>query len=111
MNRTTIVVRPASLFTNWEREIARFAPGVPVRRHHGAARDLNGLPAGGIVLTSYGTLLRDVDEFRGIFFNLVVTDEAQKNSGCSLIGAPSDTPFACWLACWSSRASWRGRSR
>ena len=73
----TIVVCPASLLTNWEREIARFAPGVPVRRHHGAARDLNGLPAGGIVLTSYGTLLRDVDEFRGISFGLVVADEAQ----------------------------------
>ena len=73
----TIVVCPASLLTNWEREIARFAPGVPVRRHHGAARDLNGLPAGGIVLTSYGTLLRDVDEFRGICFDLVVADEAQ----------------------------------
>jgi SNF2 family DNA or RNA helicase len=42
----TIVVCPASLLTNWEREIARFAPGIPVRRHHGAARDLNGLPAG-----------------------------------------------------------------
>ncbi len=73
----TIVVCPASLLTNWEREIARFAPGVPVRRHHGAARDLNGLPAGGIVLTSYGTLLRDLDEFRGISFDLVVADEAQ----------------------------------
>ena len=73
----TIVVCPASLLTNWEREIARFAPGVPVRRHHGAARDLNGLPADGIVLTSYGTLLRDVDEFRGIPFDLVVADEAQ----------------------------------
>jgi superfamily II DNA or RNA helicase len=73
----TIVVCPASLLTNWEREIARFAPGVPVRRHHGAARDLNGLPAGGIVLTSYGTLLRDVDQFRGISFALAVADEAQ----------------------------------
>ena len=73
----TLVVCPASLLTNWEREIARFAPGVPVRRHHGAARDLNGLPADGILLTSYGTLLRDVDEFRGISFDLVVADEAQ----------------------------------
>ena len=73
----TLVVCPASLLTNWEREIARFAPAVPVTRHHGAARDLDRLPAGGIVLTSYGTLLRDVDEFRGICFDLVVADEAQ----------------------------------
>ncbi len=73
----TLVVCPASLLTNWEREIARFAPAVPVRRHHGAARDLTGLPASGIVLTSYGTLLRDVEEFRGIAFGLAVADEAQ----------------------------------
>jgi superfamily II DNA or RNA helicase len=73
----TLVVCPASLLTNWEREVARFAPGVPVRRHHGAARDLNDLPADGIVLTSYGTLLRDVDQFRGISFDLIVADEAQ----------------------------------
>jgi superfamily II DNA or RNA helicase len=73
----TLVVCPASLLTNWEREIARFAPAVPVTRHHGAARDLNRLPTDGIVLTSYGTLLRDVDQFRGICFDLAVADEAQ----------------------------------
>ena len=73
----TLVVCPASLLTNWEREIARFAPGVPVRRHHGAARDLNGLPPGSIVLTSYGTLLRDIGQFREVSFDLAVADEAQ----------------------------------
>jgi SNF2 family DNA or RNA helicase len=72
-----LVVCPASLLTNWEREIARFAPGVPVRRHHGAARDLNSLPPDGILLTSYRTLLRDIDQFRGVCFGLVVADGAQ----------------------------------
>ena len=32
----TLVVCPASLLGNWEREIDRFAPGTPVRRYHGA---------------------------------------------------------------------------
>jgi SNF2 family DNA or RNA helicase len=73
----TLVVCPASPLTNWEREIARFAPGVPVRRHHGAARDLTGLPPGSIVLTSYGTLLRDIGQFREVSFDLAVADEAQ----------------------------------
>ena len=31
----TLVVCPASLLGNWQREIERFAPGVPVRRYHG----------------------------------------------------------------------------
>ena len=34
----TLVVCPTSLLGNWEREIRRFAPDDPVRRHHGAGR-------------------------------------------------------------------------
>jgi len=73
----TLVVCPASLLTNWEREIAQYAPGIAVRRHHGAARDLDDLGSGEIVLTSYGTLVRDVPQFRAASFGLVVADEAQ----------------------------------
>lgn len=67
----TLVVCPASLLGTWESEIRRFAPGVPVRRFHGARRDLTGLAAdqsegldggsgvgsgAGFVLTTYGTM-------------------------------------------------------
>ncbi|MEE3126844.1 MAG: DEAD/DEAH box helicase [Actinomycetota bacterium] len=40
----TLVVCPTSLLGNWEAEIRRFAPGVPVRRFHGGTRSLAGLP-------------------------------------------------------------------
>jgi superfamily II DNA or RNA helicase len=73
----TLVVCPASLLTNWEREIAKYASGIAVRRHHGAARDLDDLGPDEIVLTSYGTLVRDVQQFRTASFGLVVADEAQ----------------------------------
>ena len=33
----TLVVCPASLLANWEREFARFAPNIPVHRYHGPA--------------------------------------------------------------------------
>ncbi|MCZ9345742.1 SNF2-related protein, partial [Streptomyces sp. TRM76130] len=58
----TLVVCPASLLGNWGREIARFAPGTPWRRHHGPGRDLGGIEPGEIVLTTYGTMRRDAAE-------------------------------------------------
>ncbi|WP_091126599.1 DEAD/DEAH box helicase [Nocardioides terrae] len=78
----TLVVCPTSLMGNWEAEIARFAPGVRVRRHHGSARDLDGLHkldqrGGGIVLTTYGTMRRDARLLAQVPWDLVVADEAQ----------------------------------
>ncbi len=77
----TLVVCPASLLGNWEAEIHRFAPGVAVRRHHGSARDLDGV-RGGFVLTTYGTMRNDAALLAEVPWDLVVADEAQhiKNS-------------------------------
>ncbi|MFE6225793.1 DEAD/DEAH box helicase [Streptomyces sp. NPDC057854] len=72
----TLVVCPASLLGNWQREAARFAPGVPVRRFHGAARDLGDLD-GGIVLTTYGTLRTRADRLAERSWGMIVADEAQ----------------------------------
>ena len=83
---TTLVVCPASLLGTWEQEIRRFAPGVPVRRFHGASRDLHGI-TDGFVLTTYGTLLsdstREVPLLGARRWDLVVADEEQhvKNPG------------------------------
>jgi superfamily II DNA or RNA helicase len=71
----TLVVCPASLLGNWEREIRRFAPGVPVRRFHGSARSLEELD--GFVLTTYGTLRTDPAPLAAIRWGLLVADEAQ----------------------------------
>ena len=43
----TLVVCPTSLLGNWEAEVRKFAPGVPVRRFHGGTRSLAGLGAAG----------------------------------------------------------------
>ncbi|MFJ2782619.1 MULTISPECIES: DEAD/DEAH box helicase [unclassified Streptomyces] len=72
----TLVVCPASLLGNWQREVGRFAPGVPVRRFHGAERDLGGAD-GGIVLTTYGTLRTNAAELAAHQWGMVVADEAQ----------------------------------
>ncbi|SER77146.1 DEAD/DEAH box helicase [Lentzea albida] len=72
--RPTLVVCPASLLGNWEREIRRFAPGTPVTRYHGPQRTL---PSDGVVLTTYGTMRLDAEALRGHDWGMVVADEAQ----------------------------------
>ena len=74
----SLVVCPASLVGNWEREFARFAPGVTVRRYHAAGRSLGGLTPGEVVVTTYGTLLRDAGMLADVPWDLVVADEAQQ---------------------------------
>ncbi|MEU1227946.1 DEAD/DEAH box helicase [Streptomyces sp. NPDC005828] len=73
----TLVVCPTSLMGNWQREIEKFAPGTPVRRFHGAARDLEDLADGGFVLTTYGTMRLDAERLAARNWGLVVADEAQ----------------------------------
>ncbi|MEU3723750.1 DEAD/DEAH box helicase [Streptomyces sp. NPDC031705] len=72
----TLVVCPASLLGNWQREIEKFAPGTPVRRFHGAGRSLDGL-TGGFVLTTYGTMRAAAARLAEQDWGMVVADEAQ----------------------------------
>ncbi|CAM5499107.1 DEAD/DEAH box helicase OS=Streptomyces tendae OX=1932 GN=GUR47_00245 PE=4 SV=1 [Streptomyces tendae] len=72
----TLVVCPASLLGNWQREIERFAPGVPVRRFHGPDRTLDDL-TGGFVLTTYGTMRSAATTLAEQSWGMVVADEAQ----------------------------------
>lgn len=72
----TLVVCPASLLGNWQREINRFAPGVPVRRFHGPDRTLDDL-TGGFVLTTYGTMRSAATTLAEQPWGMVVADEAQ----------------------------------
>ncbi|MFF5042544.1 DEAD/DEAH box helicase [Streptomyces nigra] len=73
----TLVVCPASLMGNWQREIERFAPGTRVRRFHGARRDLASVGQGEFVLTTYGTMRQDAHRLATVPWGMVVADEAQ----------------------------------
>ena len=74
---TMLVVCPTSLLGNWERELHRFAPGVPVRRYHGGDRHLEDLAGDEVVLATYGVVRRDHQVLAAAGFSLVVADEAQ----------------------------------
>lgn len=96
----TLVVCPASLLGNWQREIERFAPGVPVHRFHGTGRSLSGDVAGGFVLTTYGTMRTSASELAAHSWGLVVADEAQhvKNPHAATAKALRTIPSAARVA-------------
>ncbi|MGW4383299.1 DEAD/DEAH box helicase [Kitasatospora sp. NPDC004531] len=71
-----LLVCPTSLVGNWQREAARFAPGLRVHLHHGPERE-GPDPAADLVITTYGVLQRDAAALRGIRWRRVVADEAQ----------------------------------
>lgn len=73
----TLVACPASLLGNWQREAARFTPGVPVRRYHGGERTLDHLAGHELVLVTYGVLRRDRERLAAVKWSLVAADEAQ----------------------------------
>ncbi|EJY55271.1 SNF2-like protein [Alicyclobacillus hesperidum URH17-3-68] len=81
-----LLVCPTSLLANWRAELERFTPGLRVYVHHGALRDLDAALAAGkvdVVMTTYATLVRDLDSFLTRLFDVIAIDEAQniKNAG------------------------------
>jgi SNF2 family DNA or RNA helicase len=83
----TLLLCPMSLVGNWQREAARFAPALRVYAHHGRERLREGELAGrlaqaDLIVTTYATATRDIEELAGYRWRRVVLDEAQavKNS-------------------------------
>jgi superfamily II DNA or RNA helicase len=79
----SLVVVPRSLIFNWKEEAARFTPKLKVLDYSGPDRDLAKIDGNDLVLTTYGTLRRDIRMLKDVAFEYAVLDEAQtvKNSG------------------------------
>jgi hypothetical protein len=84
--RPSLLVLPASLLANWKTELERFGPslrGLFIHRSQASSKDIDPLASGGqealagidVVLTTYGTLLRQTWLFERDW-QLVVLDEA-----------------------------------
>lgn len=78
----TLLVCPMSLVGNWQREAARFTPGLRVHVHHGAERARGAafdtaVRDADLVLTTYSVAARDAVDLAGIDWRRVVIDEAQ----------------------------------
>jgi superfamily II DNA or RNA helicase len=77
-----LVVAPPAVVGNWAAEAAKFAPKLKVMVHHGASRatpkQLPGRVAkADVVITTYGTAVRDVEAIAAIEWRRMVLDEAQ----------------------------------
>ena len=84
----TLLICPTSVVTNWEREIARFAPSLTTLVHQGANRlrreeFLAAARGVDMVLTSYALVRLDAEFLQSVDWLGVVIDEAQniKNPG------------------------------
>ncbi|SCE71555.1 non-specific serine/threonine protein kinase [Micromonospora matsumotoense] len=78
----TLLVCPMSLVGNWQREAARFTPGLRVHVHHGADRARGAefeaaVHAADLVLTTYSVAARDAVALASVGWHRVVVDEAQ----------------------------------
>ena len=75
----SLVIVPKSLVFNWIAEASRFAPGLRVLDHTGIERAREGqhLMDCDVVITTYGTLRRDVEFLKDVQFDYMVLDEAQ----------------------------------
>ncbi len=75
---SVLVVAPASIMVNWQREFEKFAPAITVSLYHGAKRRMAEEKAHtDVVITSYGTFRRDAEALGTRKWRLMVLDEAQ----------------------------------
>jgi superfamily II DNA or RNA helicase len=87
----SLVVAPKSLVFNWAEEAKRFAPSLRVLRFTGNERIFvrDQLQEFDLVLTTYGTLRRDVPILKDIQFDYAILDEAQAIKNASSQSAKS----------------------
>jgi superfamily II DNA or RNA helicase len=78
---TSLVVAPASVVHNWRNELQRFAPSLTVCTYTGTAAARQEmqmeLMQWDVVLTTYRTLVNDIDYMSEQQFDIVVFDESQ----------------------------------
>ncbi len=80
--KPTLLICPMSVVGNWQKEAAKFTPGLPVMVHHGSDRargaDFKKRAAKhALVLSSYSLLHRELELLRQVSWASLVLDEAQ----------------------------------
>jgi len=77
--KPSLLVVPRSLVFNWVAELKRFTPDITYVVSHGVGREnaLEQVNDVDLFITTYGTLVRDIDKLKKLSFDVMVVDEAQ----------------------------------
>jgi superfamily II DNA or RNA helicase len=94
MRLPSLVVAPKSLIFNWMDEAQRFAPKLKLLRYTGFERHEAFAELGDfdVILTTYGTLRKDIADLSQVEFDYAILDEAQ-----AIKNANSQSAKACRL--------------
>jgi SNF2 family DNA or RNA helicase len=74
-----LIIVPTTLLFNWKAEIEKFAPQIKAFYHYGVDRNKTTKEFNKyhIIFTSYGVLLRDIENLSKFQFNYLILDESQ----------------------------------
>ncbi|MCS6822809.1 MAG: SNF2-related protein [Cytophagaceae bacterium] len=75
----SLLIMPTSLIYNWQKEASKFTPELKLFNYTGINREKNVEQFSGydLVITSYGTARRDIEELKNYYFNYIILDESQ----------------------------------
>jgi SNF2 family DNA or RNA helicase/uncharacterized Zn finger protein len=76
LNKPALVVCPTTLVGNWHKECAKFAPSLKTFIYHGQERHME-FGDSDLVITTYGLLRNDIEQFKDKEWDFVIIDEAQ----------------------------------
>jgi len=76
-NKQNLVVMPTSLIFNWNEELLKFAPKLNVAAYSGSDRGKLAELKADVILTTYGILRRQAEDFANVEWHYVILDEAQ----------------------------------
>lgn len=75
----SLIIAPTSLIFNWMAEIEKFCPTLKIQPFVGASRATNtdGFKKFDLIISTYGSLLNDVEFLKDFKFNYIILDESQ----------------------------------
>ncbi|MEW9079382.1 DEAD/DEAH box helicase [Terrisporobacter glycolicus] len=80
-DKKTLIVTPTSLIHNWKSEFEKFAPSLSVGISHGLKKErlniIKNTKDFNVILTTYGSLRNDIEEYEKFEFDYCIIDEAQ----------------------------------